>query len=69
MKIGCLFWSRDELVHRPLNHHHRGLKQELQDIKKYVNLSLADCEASIDTKFDVISNRLDAIEENFQRHD
>ena len=45
-----------------------GVKQELQDLKKDVNSSLADFKASIDTKFDVISNRLNAIEENFQRH-
>ena len=44
------------------------VKQELQDLKKDVNSSLADFKASIDTKFDVISNRLNAIEENFQRH-
>ena len=45
-----------------------GVKQELQDLKKDVNSSLADFKASIDTKFDVISNHLNAIEENFQRH-
>ena len=45
-----------------------GVKQELQDLKKDVNSLLADFKASIDTKFDVISNRLNAIEENFQRH-
>ena len=42
-----------------------GVKQELQDLKKDVSLSLADFKTSIDTKFDVISNRLNAIEENF----
>ena len=46
----------------------RGVKQELQNLKKDVNSSLADFKASIDTKFDVISNCLNAIEENFQRH-
>ena len=45
-----------------------GVKKELQDLKKDVNSSLADFKASIDTKFDVISNRLNGIEENFQRH-
>ena len=40
----------------------------MQDLKKDVNSSLADFKASIDTKFDVISNRLKAIEEYFQRH-
>ena len=45
-----------------------GVKQELQDLKKDVNSSLADFKASIDTRFDVIGNRLNAIEENFQRH-
>ena len=45
-----------------------GVKQELQDLKKDVSLSLADFKTSIDTKFDVISNRLNAIEENFQKH-
>ena len=45
-----------------------GVKQELQDLKKDLSLSLADFKASIDTKFDVINNRLNAIEENFQRH-
>ena len=44
------------------------VKQELQDLKRDVSLSLADFKSSIDTKFDVISNRLNAIEENFQRH-
>ena len=37
-------------------------------LKKDVNSSLADFKASIDTKFDVISNRLNIIEENFLRH-
>ena len=46
----------------------RGVKQELQNLKKDVNSSLADFKASIDTKFDFISNCLNAIEENFQRH-
>ena len=46
----------------------RGVKQELQNLKKDVNSSLAYFKASIDTKFDVISNCLNAIEENFQRH-
>ena len=45
-----------------------GLKQELQELKKDVNSSLADFKASIDSKFDVISNHLNGIEENFQRH-
>ena len=45
-----------------------GVKQELQDLKKDDNSSLAYFKASIDTKFDVISNRLNAIEENFQGH-
>ena len=45
-----------------------GVKQELQDLKKDVSLSLADFKSSIDTKFDVLSNRLNAIEQNFQRH-
>ena len=44
------------------------MKQELRDLKKDVSLSLTDFKASIYTKFDVISNRLNAIEENFQRH-
>ena len=44
------------------------MKQELQDLKKDVSSSLADFKASIDTKFDVISNRLKAIAENFHRH-
>ena len=44
------------------------MKQELRDLKKDVNSSLADFKASVDTKFDVISNRLNAIEKNFQRH-
>ena len=39
-----------------------GVKQELHDLKKDDNSSLADF------KFDVISNRFNAIEENFQRH-
>ena len=38
------------------------VKQELQNLKKDVNSSLADFKASIDTKFDVISNRHNAIE-------
>ena len=37
-----------------------GVKQELQDLKKDLSLSLADFKASIDIKFDVISNRLNA---------
>ena len=37
-----------------------GVKLELPDLKKAAT--------SIDTKFDVISNRLNAIEENFQKH-
>ena len=37
-------------------------------LKKDVNSSLADFKASIDTKFDVISNHLNIIEENFLRH-
>ena len=45
-----------------------GLKQELEELKKDVTSSLADFKASIDSKFDVISNRLNAIEENSQRH-
>ena len=45
-----------------------GVKQELQDLKKNVNSSLADFKASIDTKFNVISNHRSGIEENFQRH-
>ena len=45
-----------------------GVKQELQDLKKNVNSSLADFKASIDTKFNIISNHLSGIEENFQRH-
>ena len=44
------------------------MKHKLQDLKKDVNSSLADSRASIDTKFDVISNCLNAIEENFQIH-
>ena len=44
------------------------MKQELRDLKKDVNSSLADFKASVDTKFDVIGNRLNAIEKNFQRH-
>ena len=44
------------------------VKHELQDLKKDINSSLADCRASIDTKFDVITNCLNAIEENFQIH-
>ena len=44
------------------------MKQELQDLKKGVNLLLADFKVSIDTKFDVICNRLNTIEENFQRY-
>ena len=44
------------------------VKQELQDLKKDVNSSLADFRAFIDTEFDVISNRLNTIEENFQGH-
>ena len=44
------------------------MKQELRDSKKDVSLSLTDFKASIYPKFDVISNRLDAIEENVQRH-
>ena len=39
------------------------MKQELRDLKKDVSLSLTDFKASIYTKFDVISNRLNAIEE------
>ena len=46
----------------------RGANQELQGLKKDVNSSLADFKASIDTKFYVISNRLNVIEENFQRN-
>ena len=45
-----------------------GMKQELQDLKKDINLSLADFKASIDKKFDVTSNILNATEENFQRN-
>ena len=45
-----------------------GMKQELQDLKKDINLSLADFKASIDKKFDVISNILNATDENFQRN-
>ena len=45
-----------------------GMKQELQDLKQDINLSLADFKASIDKKFDVISNILNATEENFQRN-
>ena len=41
----------------------RGANQELQGLKKDVNSSLADFKASIDTKFYVISNRLNVIEE------
>ena len=37
-----------------------GVKQELQDLKKDVSSSLADFKASIDTKFDVFSNCLNA---------
>ena len=44
------------------------MKQELRDSKKDVSLSLTDFKASIYPKFDVISNRLDTIEENVQRH-
>ena len=44
------------------------VKHELQDLKKDVNSSLPDCRASIDTKFDVITNCLNAIEENFLIH-
>ena len=40
----------------------------MQDLQKDVSSSLADFKASIDTKSDVISNRLNAIEKNFQRH-
>ena len=35
---------------------------------KDVNSSLANFKASIDTKFDVFNNRLNAIKENFQRY-
>ena len=45
-----------------------GVKQELQDLKEDVNSSSANSKDFIDTKFDVISNRLNAIKENFQRH-
>ena len=54
-----------------------GVKQELQDLKKDIDSSLADfkdSKASLklqnlkDTKFDLIINRLNTIEENFQRH-
>ena len=51
-----------------INPRFRSVKQELQDLKKDVSSTLADFKASVDTKFDVISNRLNAIEENFQRH-
>ena len=51
-----------------INPRFRSVKQELQDLKKDVSSSLADFKASVDTKFEVISNRLNAIEENFQRH-
>ena len=44
-----------------------GVKQ-LQDLKKDASLSVADFKASIDKKFNVISNRLNAIEESFQRY-
>ena len=40
----------------------------MQDLKKDVSSSLVDFKASIDTKSDVISNRLNAIEKNFQRY-
>ena len=47
----------------------RGAKEEMQDLKKDVNSSLADFnKASIDTTFDVISNCLNAVVENLQRH-
>ena len=45
-----------------------GVKQELQDLGKDASSSLADFRASINTKFDVISNCLNAFEESFQRH-
>ena len=51
-----------------LNARDRGVKQELQDLKKNVSSSLAYFNASIYTKFDVITNGLNAIEEHFQRH-
>ena len=51
-----------------INPRFRSVKQELQDLKKDVSSSLADFKASVDTKFEVISNRLNAIEENFQRN-
>ena len=41
------------------------VKQELQNLKKDVDSSLADFKASIDTKLDVISKRLNTIEDNF----
>ena len=45
-----------------------GYETRTARLKKDVNSSLADFKASIDTKFDVISNHLNAIEENFERH-
>ena len=45
-----------------------GVKPELQDLETDVNSSLADFKVSTDTKFGVTSNRLNATEENFQRH-
>ena len=44
------------------------MKQELQDLKKDVISLLDDFKASIDIKFNIIGNRLNAIEENFQGH-
>ena len=43
-----------------------GVKQELHDLEKDVNSSLAHFKVSTDTKFGVASNRLNATEENFQ---
>ena len=44
------------------------MKQELQDLKKDVISLLDDFKTSIDIKFNIIGNRLNAIEENFQGH-
>ena len=40
----------------------------MQDLKKDVKSSLADFNASIETKFDVITYHLTTTEENFRRH-
>ena len=63
--LRIFFYLQGKMASDSRNNRLGDVKQELKDLKKDVNLSLAKFKASIVTKFDVTSNRHNAIEEHF----